>query len=280
MFYGTEFPLQKINLKEFTENKYFSLINIHYYFNKYYILGLDETSENIISYIFRTDDFQHFDMKIITDTHKFLGLFYNGNNYIALSEKNKDVYVRNVGKWDDDFLTGETMVSCSYSNYIYGHKDWIITPTCMDFPRNERTYFKSSDMWQISATTSAADSFSLFIDKSRYYWKYISGSTYKYYILVNDNGSTVWSNVNFSLSNDYQRKIRFNAGIKCNGKLFLISNIYGLFINDFSELDSVLENNYEDPFLIISSSIKFITHNYEYVVASTNDGELLYAKIS
>lgn len=278
LFYGTEFPLQKINLQNFTDNKSFSLINIHYYFNNYYILGLDETSENNISYIFKTDNFNDFEVKIIADTHKFLGLFYNGNNYIALSDKNRDVYVRNVGKWDDDFLTGETMVYCSYNSYIYDHRDWIVTPTCMDFPKNNRSYFKSSDMWQNSATTGTADSSTLFIDKSHYYWQYVS--SYRYYRLINDNGEIVWNNENYSSSNTYYKKLYFNAGIKCNGKLFLISNIYGLFINDFSELDNILENNFESSFLIISSNIKFITHNYEYVAASTDNGELLYAKIS
>ena len=278
LFYGTEFPLQKINLKDFTDNKDFSLINIHYYFNNYYILGLDETSENNISYIFKTENLQDFEVKVITDVHKFLGLFYNGNNYIALSDNYREVYVRNVGKWDDDFLTGKTMAYCGSSSNVDKHRDWIITPVCMDFPRNQKIHFESSDMWQNLATTGSSDSFSLFIDKSRYGWKYISDT--RYYILVNGTGEIVWNNDNFSTSNTYYKNLHFNAGIKCNGKLFLVSDIYGLFINDFSDLDSILENNCEGSFLITSSSIKFITHNYKYVAASTDSGELLYAKIS
>ena len=118
---------------------------------------------------------------------------------------------------------------------------------CMDFPRNQKIHFESSDMWQNLATTGSSDSFSLFIDKSRYGWKYISDT--RYYILV--NGTGISSSI----------VLIIDASIVYCANRFAFSAINLLAISKF-------------PCFL------WLTHNYKYVAASTDSGELLYAKIS
>lgn len=272
LFYGTEFPhLQKINLSDYANNSQFALINIHYYYGKYYLIGLDDTNRNsFISYIFVTENFKNFEVKIIEHVYAICGLFYNGNNYVVLREKGTYTYVTNMGKWSNDFLTGTELASIAS---VYNKRNWIMTSSCMSYNGNSSNYFYSGNMWETANYTYSNNTKQFFINKTLYQWYY-----YNSHHRLDDPNGVIWDNSNFT--SKYNSYLLFKAGIECNGKYLLVCGGYGVIINNFQELDNILANDCKDVFTITSSNIIFITHNYEYVAASTDTGELIYAKIS
>ena len=272
IFYGDEFPLQKVNLQDIFGDISFTLINVHFYVNRYYIIGIYSDNGNWNSYIFATEDLKNYEVKILNG-QKVLGLYYNGSDYIILNESDK-VYVKNVGKWETGFDIDNSTVVLE-TPYLKGFINWIVTPTVIA-QRSASNYISSNNNWETAIYNTDSQG-NFFINKAQYKWIRSTYGNRHYYILKNSSGSSniVWNYGEYT-SND----MKFSAGALCNGKFLLIFGGDAVLINSFDELTAIVDNGYKDVFTICTSDIKFIEHNYKYIAATTDSGDLIYAEIS
>lgn len=270
VFHGTEMPLQRINLQDFAKESTFNLVNVHFYFDSYYMIALESNNGIYTSYIFRTEDLINFEVKIL-EGKKILGLYFNGSTYLVLDETGNYVYLRSAGKWENFNIDTAYIVS---GNYITNYIDWVVNPRFISsISVTTGQYFYSDSEWMKGLNVTNCNG-SFLINKALYRW-ILSNNNYS--ILREEPGvsTTVWT-----CSKEVGDKMKFRIGTMCNGKLLLIFGGNAVLVNSFDELDNIVDNGYNDIFTITSSNIKFIVHNYQFMLATTESGELIYTKIS
>lgn len=271
-----------IDLTQYLTDTSYSLYltNVHYWQNKWYILGF--TEEDMVSYVFSTENF--IDLKLSSLTgflYGLRGLYFDGVSYSLIGSKSSSYGVNNT-----KCLKYSSLEDSGYET-SYNIYDGVRCDGRVEVSSKMYVSKTSSTPYTIivgnikSAGIIHPDNTSVFqIDKT-FYGISTSSSGSKVgttlYIYKSEPNSLLSEELFYIPKNIMARSEIY--GIYCNSKYLITKNGKGIFLSEIKELQNYIFSE-ENWFKISSSPLTSLSHNYNYVVGTESGGGLIYAKIN
>lgn len=269
-----------IDLRPFLSDKEISiyLTNIHYWQNKWYILGWTGITNNKPSYIITTDNFIDFELIELSEfAYGIRGLYFDGNLYslICYLDANqrtasiKYTSLSDVGKsnlYNSTYdITCNNKVEVTSKMYLAGNGYYNrcvvgnVNSIGNMVVENGFIFRINDDFYEIEKSSTASGVKIIF---SKIYSE--PSTIGRTTLFTLDNSSFVFSEI---------------LGIYCNSKYLITKNGKGIFLSKIDELQNYIlsEDNW---FKLSASPLTSIIHNFNYIVATNSGGDLVYTKIA